>query len=304
MAEERLIDDDKDKKYKIKINADGEEELVIEEGKEQDNAESSEEVSFEVPEVEENDEDAAVMTPEQYELKRERERKEREQSQAKARELVAKAEADCNEERYATALEYLQEAEKADGENGDIYALRMRVYTRDFTDYTQVIQAAESAEGVKNYASQETKSAINKKAAPSLEENISSLRGKVVALNKENEEKKAERAVIFNADRKKAAIIFACVALLFGASIALSLYFVSIMYTVSTGLYLVLACVFGGLAFILLIVLAFSARFLVTASRRVMLNNRNTSTELGRQLLEKQAQLKAFIAIRDCLKVE
>ena len=35
MAEERLIDADKDKKYRIKINADGEEELVVDEGVEQ-----------------------------------------------------------------------------------------------------------------------------------------------------------------------------------------------------------------------------------------------------------------------------
>ena len=29
MAEERLIDDDKDRKYKIRKNADGEEELIV-----------------------------------------------------------------------------------------------------------------------------------------------------------------------------------------------------------------------------------------------------------------------------------
>ena len=49
MAEERLIDEDKDKKYRIKINADGEEELVIEGGEQQ----PEEEAVFDVPVVEE-----------------------------------------------------------------------------------------------------------------------------------------------------------------------------------------------------------------------------------------------------------
>lgn len=303
MAEERLIDDDKDKKYRIKVNADGEEELVIEEGKEE-TAENAEEVAFEAPEVEENDEDAAVMTPEQYALKLEQEKKEREERQAKARDLVKKAEADLKVEKYATALDYLEQAEELDSENGDIYALRMRVYTRDFTDYTQVSQAAENAEGVAKYADGEVKAAISKKASATLDENISSLRNQVVALNKQNEEKKAERAVKFKAERKTAIIFFACAFALLALSASLCGYFASVIYTVSTGKYLVLTCVFGALSAIMLLVLAFAARRLNVACRRIRLNNRNTSTSLGRELLEKQAQLKAFIQIRDSLKAE
>lgn len=303
MAEERLIDDDKDKKYRIKINADGEEELVINEDAEEQ-AENVEEVAFEAPEQEENDEEAAVMTPEQYAAKLEQERIKREEQQAEARGLVEKAEADCKAEKFATALEYLEQAEEIDETNGDIYALRMRVYTRDFTDYTQVEEAAESAEGVKQYASAEVKREIANKASAVLDENIAALRGKVTTLNKQNEEKKAERAVRFKADRKKAVIIFSVVFIAFVAASVLCGYFASIIYTVSTGKYLVLTCVFAGIAFLLLIVLAFTARFLNIACRRVRLNNRNTSTSLGRELLENQAKLKAFIEIRDSLKAE
>ena len=303
MAEERLIDDDKDKKYRIKINADGEEEFVIEEGKEEE-AESVEEVAFEAPDDTENDEEAAVMTPEQYALKLEQEKKEREERQAKAKELTAQAEADLKAEKYATALDYLEQAEELDEENGDIYALRMRVYTRDFTEFGQVSQAAENAAGVKNYASDEVKAAMYKKASVQLDDNIAALRNEVVALNKENEEKKAERAVRFKAERKNALIFFFCAFVLFAAAVCLCANFATIIYTVSTGKYLVLTCVFGGISAILLLVFAFAARKLNVACRRIRLNNRNTSTSLGRELLEKQAQLKAFIEIRDCLKAE
>ena len=79
MAEERLIDDDKDRKYKIRKNENGEEELVIspQDGEE----ENAEEVSFEVPDFDTDDEEAAVMTPEQL-AARQRQREEEEARRA------------------------------------------------------------------------------------------------------------------------------------------------------------------------------------------------------------------------------
>lgn len=77
MAEERLIDDDKDRKYKIRKNADGEDELVIDAAPEEE--EPAEEIGFEVPELE-DDEEAAVMTPEQL-AARERAREEAEEKE-------------------------------------------------------------------------------------------------------------------------------------------------------------------------------------------------------------------------------
>ena len=49
MAEERLIDDDKDRKYKIRKNENGEDELVIDGLPEE---EDREEIAFEVPDLE------------------------------------------------------------------------------------------------------------------------------------------------------------------------------------------------------------------------------------------------------------
>ena len=80
MAEERLIDDDKDRKYKIVKNADGEDELVIDGAP--DEAESADEVGFEVPELDSDDEEAAIMTPEQL-AARERMREEAEAARRK-----------------------------------------------------------------------------------------------------------------------------------------------------------------------------------------------------------------------------
>ena len=304
MAEERLIDEDKDKKYRIKINEDGEQELVIDESQTPEENENVEELSFEMPEDYEQDEEAALMTGEQYAQMMEQKKKEREERKAKARELVSKAESDSKLEKYATALEYLAKAEELDSENGDIYAMRISVYTRGLTDFEQIKDAAESAEGVKNYTSAEVRQELYKKAEKKLEENITKLRGKVKTLNDENEQKKAERAVKFSADRKKAVIIFACLFAAFAVAVSLSGYFGSIIYTVSTGMYLALTIVFAVISLILLVACAFSARYLNITCRRLKLNSKNTSTSLGRELLEQQARLKAFIDVRDCLKAE
>ncbi len=80
-----MIDDDKDRKYKIRKNEDGEDELYIEGG------DGEEEIGFEVPEFDTDDEEAAVMTPEQL-AERERRREEAEQARLKnLEERICKA---------------------------------------------------------------------------------------------------------------------------------------------------------------------------------------------------------------------
>ncbi len=73
MAEERLIDADKDKKYRIRKNADGEDELYIDESGEE---EVEEEVTFDAPEEVWENSDESLMTPEQLEFLRQKEEEE------------------------------------------------------------------------------------------------------------------------------------------------------------------------------------------------------------------------------------
>ena len=81
MAEERLIDDDKDRKYRIRVNENGEEELEI-----IDPDDVDEEPVFDMPDYEEDDEEAAILTPEQL---AERERIKAEEERARAEKLSA-----------------------------------------------------------------------------------------------------------------------------------------------------------------------------------------------------------------------
>lgn len=297
MAEERLIDTDKDKKYRIRVNDDGEEELIVDDEQPLQAEQEEVEVTFAV----DGDEDA---TDEQSEILRRQEEEERAERQRKLEELLNSAKSECSLYRYATALEYLEKAEEIDDENGEIYALKLVAYTRNFTDYSQIITAAESADEVFEYTSPERKAELLEKGAPSLEDNIAKLRSTVSELNRQNEEKKAERAVKFNKDRNTAMIIFFCIFAVFAVFASLTGYFASIIYSVSTGKYLILTCVMGAIALIVLFALAFAARRLNITCRRVRMNKRNTTTQLGRDLLSEQAKLRAFIAVYSALKGE
>ncbi|MDE7256634.1 MAG: hypothetical protein K2N50_01585 [Clostridia bacterium] len=303
MAEARLIDTDKDKKYRIKVNADGEEELVVE-GVEEGHTEI-EEVMFAVPdEVETVPDDGRGLTPEQLAEKREREEAEAAERRARVGELLEKAKSDISLYRFATALEFIEKAEEIDGENGEAQALKLEAYTRKFTDYSQIVPASDCAEKLKEFASAERKEQLFKVAAPSLEEEIAKLRATVSAMNKENEDKKAERAVRFNRDRNIAIGAFCALFAVLATFVALSGSFATLIRTVPTNYYLVLTLVFAGLALAALLAVAFAARFLNITCRRVRLNKRNTTTKLGRDLLAEQAKLKAFIAVYSALKGE
>lgn len=303
MAEERLIDTDKDKKYRIKVNADGEEELVVEGGEEA--PAEIEEVMFAVPdEVEALPEDEQGLTPEQLAEKREREEAEAAERKARVDGLLEKAKSDILLYRFATALEFIEQAEEIDGENGEAQALKLEAYTRRFTDYSQIVPASACADKLARCTSAERKEELFKAAAPSLEGEIAKLRTTVSAMNRQNEERKAERAVRFNRDRNIAIGVFCALFAVLVTFAALSGHFATLIRTVPTNYYLVLTLVFAGLALVVLIASAFAARFLNITCRRVRLNKRNTTTQLGRDLLAEQAKLKAFIAVYSALKGE
>lgn len=304
MAEERLIDADKDKKYRIKVNENGEEELVVVEGETpEEDGQTYEEVMFAAPEeLDEGDESG--LTPAQLEEKRRREEEERAERQKRVGELLEKAKSESLLYRYATALECIEKAEELDGENGEAQAIKLVAYTRNFTDYSQIVPAAACADKLAAYTSDERKAELLKTAQPSIESEISKLRATVSAMNKENEEKKAERAVRFNRDRNIAIGIFCAFAAVLITFVALAGYYSTLIYTVSTNKYLIVTCVMAGAAFLALIAAAFAARQLNITCRRVRLNKKNTTTQLGRDLLAEQAKLKAFIAVYSALKGE
>ena len=143
MAEERLIDDDKDRKYKIRINEDGEEELII---APQTAAEEAAEIDFEVPDFDDDDEEAAVMTPEQLAARQRRREEEAARRAKKVAAYVLRAKKCLEEEDFSGASYALNEAGELDNENGEIYALKIKAYTKRFSDWSFIDDCAEAAD--------------------------------------------------------------------------------------------------------------------------------------------------------------
>lgn len=296
MAEERLIDTDKDKKYRIRKNADGEDELYIDESCEEA---ETEEVTF----VVEDDEVAEPIDSSFTDLKQVDEVDyEAEQKKEQTAALIASARKECEEGRFATAADYLEKAIELDYKNGEIYALEMVVYTRNFTDYSSITGILEYLEEFKKYTSKQTKQELYERASQSLEDNIDKVSRKIGELSEENDRQKAVRAKKFVADRNRVIVFFSIALAALCVFAGLSVYYLLNIHSVQTNVNLILAIVFTALAFVAFVFTAISLRQLLTALRRVRLNKKNTATQLGRELIAYQADLEAFNAVYEALK--
>ncbi len=296
MAEERLIDDDKDRKYKIRKNADGEEELVIDEDGEEDEVEIP---VFEVPAEQSDDEDAATLTPEQY-AERERIKREEQEARAKKVEQLLK-EAD---EKYAAGdmegAQYACARAEELAKNGDVYCMMLKAYTRGFNDFTALEQVETAAEGVKEYASPEQKAEL-KKNCKGLINKIAEVKAVTDGLSAQNEEKKAERREVFVADKKRAQTFFISSAVPFAALLICALVLAPFWAAEQNGAFMIAAIVVGALALVALVFTLITARMFWAAARNVRLNEKDSSTKLGREYAKSQKLLDTLNSILNSL---
>ena len=299
MAEERLIDDDKDKKYKIRKNADGEDELYIDDTEEET---VQEEVNFLVPEAEEDDEEAAVMTPEQL-AARERAKAEAEEKRLKAvRENRAHAEEAYANEDFDGAFYYAEQAIGLDGEDGSLYCLALKAVTRNFTDFSRAEECSVGAKGVLRFADDADKTALAEEAC-GLKERKAQLETEAENLAVENEAKKSERRVLFTEKRRKAIIFTAAAVVPCVIFAVLAVYFASVMFAELDYTNQILTFVFAGLAAVAFIVSIFALKALWKTCRNVKLNEKNSSTKLGREYEKKRAEIRLINETEEAFKV-
>lgn len=291
MAEERFIDDDlnKDKKYKIRKNADGEDELYIDESAE--DAQEGEE--FEMPVFAYDDEEAAVMTPEQLAAREQAKIDERERIQTRLSELISKAKEQLAVPDYEGALYSLNLAEELDGQNGETLMLKMLALSRNFTDYTLFDDCVRVAESVRDFCTEEQKKELEKVSAP-LVERIEKMEENVAALHVENESKKNERRAVFIEKRKHALIFFSLTALPFLLFLTLALSYSTVMFAVRDGRNITLTIVFAALAAVAFIASLFTGHKLWESQRQISLNEKNSSTQLGRDYENALSELETY----------
>ena len=295
MAEERLIDDDKDRKYKIRKNADGEDELYIDESDDGEEEEATIPL-FEVPYGDEDDEDAAFLTPEQY---AERERLKREEKEAREKQvlsLLSDAEKKLNAGDFEAARFAASQAAEIDEKCGGAYCLQLKALSHNFTDYTAVDECKEAAEGVKEYADEEQKSGL-KKLADGLKKKIEEVKAEAEELSAKNEQAKAERREVFAAQEKRALTFFMAAAIPFAVLAILTIIFACNIFANENGAFVIATIVCGVVCFIALVFTLFTARRYVLARRRVKQNEKNTTTKLGREYVKKAEELEKLTEI-------
>lgn len=287
MAEERLIDDDKDRKYKIRINEDGEEELVIDESAEQEG--ESEIPVFEIPADGEDDEEAALLTPEQL-AERERLKLEEQTKRKDAAEaLYAKTVKSFDEGDFEAALYAVNRALELTPDDGRLWLYKLKTVSRNLTEFNSPESCAEAADGVAEFCSGEQKAEL-KTLTSALEERLAQAKTRTAELEIKNEAGKAERRDEFARMRKKSLIWLLASGIPFIVFTVAAIVFATMIFANEQGAFIIATAVAGGLAAVMLAVTAIAANKFWAAQRYVKLNERDNTTKIGRQYLESKSE--------------
>lgn len=279
MAEERLIDDDKDRKYRIRKNENGEEELVI------------------IDDVEEEEDfpEYGVVTDEDEQLSEEelvlKNAERRQNMQRKAEELKASAIEKLAAGDFEGAQYALSQAAELTEYDGELYYLQLKAYSRNMSNFLDLQKCVDAAAGVLEYTGEEQKEELNSASGP-LKERISDFEGKCAELSAENEAGKAERRAPFAAKRKRALTFLAGSAVPFVALFVLAIVFASMMFADKDGLFIILTIAFTVAAVISLFVTLFAFTRFHDANRKVKLNENDASTKVGRELISCREELE------------
>ncbi len=295
------------KKFVIRKNEDGEDELVYVGGElETDESETDQEGdvvvdAFEVKEFEEDDEEAAVMTPEQLAEREKRRAEEKEKKQKQAAELLEKAMQCIEDKDFGGAVYSLSLAEEQDPDSTTIKCEKYRAACKDFTDWdADIDEIAEAASDVGENCTPEEKADLLQKSAR-VKGLIAETADQLKELSIENEQGKQEREEIFILLRKRAFRHFLYTAVPFLVFLILGICFTPVMYANESGVFLILMIVFYAIAFVFLVASLITLHALINAQHKLKLNTKNSSTKIGRKYEETESKYNTLRKIYESL---
>ncbi|MCD8200973.1 MAG: hypothetical protein LUD47_02780 [Clostridia bacterium] len=314
MAEERKwdldndndIDRDKDyvyetkasreKRYEVVTGEDGESELVlhVDEEEAEEPIEDLDDLSYGQDGFDDDDLDGLTeeQIAEEARIRQEEERQIRE----RVEELTSLAADAVKASKYAEALECVDKAEELSVLSGDMQAIRLVAQTSAFTDFTDTKKITETAKNVKATTSDETKDRLRTRYYKSVKSAADSETGRIDELKEQNETAKQSRREILAPQKKKAAADFYITVGVFAALAIVAIVFASIMNTIEESTYIIVTIVFGAAAVVTLVVLVIMARHFAKAVKMCSLNEKNSSTKLGRELTSLQERYEAETA--------
>lgn len=294
MGEERFIDENKDKKYKIRINEDGEEELVIDESEDEDAP------VFDMPDYEFDDEEAAELTPEQLKEREEKKAEEEKAKNEKLNSLLIEAKEKLEKSDFTGANGVLIQAEEVDNTCGEVYCLKLKALSKNMTEFSNLESLADASDKVKAYATEEQKKELLENSEK-LKALLDEAEAKTKALSSENEEKKGERRSVFKKRFIKSAVALFCTLVPLIVFFILAITYAKRIIEGEMDENMVSTIVFAALTVVSFIATVFTVKGFWSATRDVILNERDGSTKLGREYLESKTRLDYLKRIYDIL---
>ena len=302
--EERIIDDEYGRGIRLKKTKDGFVDVTDELAEKDETQEQEtvggdpadyEEIAFEFPDLEEDDEGLVSLSPEEAMALR---KKKDEEEKARAAEYAR-----CCEEGekllesgsfHAAELKY-EKALGLDNQAVDASVGYWRAKTSDFAQPDVLVNeyldaGYENLEGDLGYQAVEI---IKNKYSSVFKSRLQGLEEELAPLSEVYQEKQAKRREIISARLKKAALNFSVALVPTLIILVLAIVFGTRMFSTKTGEFIILTAVFAGLFVAGLIVTLVFTNKLLNVVRIHRANERESSTEEGRKLLK----LKDYIEI-------
>lgn len=302
--ERRVLEEDELRTIKVKRNADGGIEDVIDPLAEGIKEEDELVIEIEEPESDEYDEDLVGLTPEQMKaeiLRREQAEKE---ARKKHDELLGEGQARLNEEDFEGAVPFFVQALLYDGESKEAKRGLWQARTRNFTDDKPFYEEETALEAAQSDG--ETKAYLRAQVGERLSADRAKLEEEAAPLRERVSEGQKKRRGAFQANRKYYLLrfsVFAIAAVLFliGGGISASF----LVRTTGSAPLICLIC-FAVLAVAAAIVALLFSRKLVVASRLCRANEKLSSTEEGAtlELLERKLDCLKLVLDDDALSDE
>ena len=286
--EERIIDDEYGRGIRMKKTKDGYVDVTDAALETEAEEETAEEMTFEFPDIEEDDEDLVGLSPEEAAALR---KKKEEEAAARARryeELLEQGRQLLEEENYPSAERTYERALGFDDVATAASVGYWRAKTENFANPDVLIDEYLEAgyENLEFDLGYEAVEIIKKEHKNSFAKRYKELTDEETPLKKEFEEKREARRSVLQPRLKKAWIAFACTALPFVVSLVLAVFFGLQNFTVSDGRYIPVTIVFAVVAVAAFATFGVFTNKLINSRRIFRTNESLSSTEAGQRLME------------------
>ena len=296
--EERIIDDEYGRGVRLKKTKDGYVDVTDELSEEVENEEAGEEVTFEFPmaDMDEDDEDLVGLSPEEAMAVRKRKEEEREKRKADYARLCEEGEAFLAEKSYSAAELKYEQALQLDELATEASVGYWRAKTANFTEPDVLVgeYAKEGIDSMEYDLGIQATDLIRRDFHDAFVARVAQLEAEEKPLAEVVEGKQQARREIIRERVKGGIIALACSAIPFIVMLIVTAVLGMKIPTTKDGSFIVPTVICGAIAFVLFIVTLICLNKFLNAMRMRGKNEKLSSTEEGAKLLQIRRYKKIY----------